>query len=248
MAKCRIIGVLAVRNGRLVKSYGYSAWRPAGDLLSALRNLDEWGADEIVVLDISRRPSLDPSVLAQIQASKLSTPLAYGGGIRAEEDFRQLMEVGCDRFVLETVAFDNPSLITRFSNIVGAQALILALPIQIKDGMAWVWRPESGIPWEDLSSTVLGLPVSEFIVMSVDSDGIEGRFPYQLLSVCGGLPKQSVIWFGGLDLKSSLKCFQNPLTAAVAFGNRLHDSELDLPLIRRYSLNADADVREFRLS
>ncbi|HWA28516.1 MAG TPA: HisA/HisF-related TIM barrel protein [Lacunisphaera sp.] len=238
MASKRLIGILTVRHGRLCKSYGYAAWRPAGDLTTALRNLDRWSADEIVVLDISRRPGLDPAVLRQIADAKVATPLAYGGGIRGVADVEQLMALGCDRFVVESVLYEDPVTLQNIADLAGHQALIGSIPLCRTPGGWALWRPyppAEGANFESLDAIlrhVARQPVSEYFVTAVGTEGRAGGFPLELVDALRGLPESSVIWFGGLDCATASHCLREPVTAAVAFGNLLHDSELALPHLR----------------
>ena len=73
----RLIGLIAVKDAQVVKSYGYSFWRPGGDLATCLRNLDRWLVDEIAIVDISRGGVLDERVLETIRRTPISTPLVY---------------------------------------------------------------------------------------------------------------------------------------------------------------------------
>jgi cyclase len=233
MAFKRIIGVLTVRDGRLVKSYGYKRWRPAGGLVTALRNLDRWGADEIVVLDISRRAGLDAEILAEIKTARVTTPLAYGGGIRSAEHVHRLMEAGCDRFVIELALFSTPELVHRLAELVGRQALIGSLPILTGENAPAIWRPETPLDWADWRERVMRLPVSEFFVTAAKAEGSAGAFPAELPPLFAGWPAGSVIWFGGLDIPAAKACLSRPETVGVAWGNPLHESELALPQLRR---------------
>jgi cyclase len=233
MAFKRILGVLTVRDGRLVKSYGYERWRPAGGLVTALRNLDRWGADEIVVLDISRRAGLDSEILAEIKTARVSTPLAYGGGIRSAEDVHRLMAAGCDRFVLEHALFSTPELVHRLAELAGRQALIGSLPILTGENAPAIWRPETPLAWADWRKRLMLLPVSEYFVTAVKAEGNEGAFPEELPALFAGWPAGSVIWFGGLDISAAKACLSQPETVGVAWGNPLHEHELALPKLRR---------------
>jgi len=234
MAFKRILGVLAVRDGRLVKSYGYNRWRPAGGLVTALHNLDRWGTDEIVVLDISRRATVDPEVLAQIKSARVSTPLAYGGGIRRPDDLSRLMDIGCDRFVVESLLFDAPDTVHRLADLAGRQALIASLPmVSTTVGGPAIWRPSGALPFAGWRERLRMLPVSEYLVIATEAEGAEGNFPKALLDTLAGFPEGSLLWFGGLDLGSARACLARPETIGVAWGNLLHERELAVPLLRR---------------
>lgn len=240
MAFKRIIGVLTVKDGRLVKSYGYTAWRPAGRLGSALRNLDRWGADEIVVLDISRRAGLDDGVLREIAAARIATPLAYGGGIRSVGDIRRLMDLGCDRFVVESLLFADPAGLREMAAVAGRQALIGSLPLKLEKGVVSLWRPTGYEPLALWRESLLAAPVSEFLLTSVPSEGGRGTFPAGLVEAVDWLPDGSAILFGGLDGPAALGALARRAVTAVAFGNLNHETELALPRFRRAALAGGA--------
>ncbi len=254
MASKRLLGTLTVKDGQLVKSYGYSSWRPAGDLTTALRNLDRWAADEIVVLDISRRPGLDSAVLRQLADAKVATPLAYGGGIRSVADVERLMALGCDRFVVESILYEDPVTLQRIADLAGHQALIGSVPL-CRTAAGWsLWRPypaSEGTPFDSLAAILRHVtvqPVSDYFVTAVWNEGQAGEFPLELVEALTGLPESSVIWFGGLDRTTAAHCLRAPETAAVAFGNLLHDSELALPHLRADLLAGSNALRPVRLS
>jgi cyclase len=252
----RIIGVLTVEDGRVVKSYGYTARRPAGGLVSALKNLDRWAADEIVVLDISRRGRLDPAVLQQIAKAKISTPLAYGGGIRSIKDVRTLMDLGCDRFVVESVLFDQAENLQAFAALAGRQALIGSVPVRFEQETVSLWRPgptpEHAGGWTPLAPWVERLassPVSEFLITSVPTEGHAGKFPVRLLDALSWLPEGSAIVFGGLDQVTARAALDHRATSAVAWGNINHEMELALPNLRSVGMRRESEsiVRTIRL-
>lgn len=245
-ASKRLLATLTVRHGRLVKSYGYAAWRPAGDLCSALRNLDRWAADEILVLDISRRPGLDPVVLEAIARAKISTPLAYGGGIRSREDLLRLMDLGCDRFVVETLLYTpaGQATLATLATLAGRQALVGAVPVRPSPATPGDWllaSPQPDLPPLALAEVVpllLSSPVSEYLIISAASEGRPGAFPAGLTDAFSALPLQSALWFGGLDEPAALACLGHAATAGVALGHPFLEKELALPLLRAALLRA----------
>jgi len=247
MAYKRLVGVVTVKDGQVVKSYGYRFWRPAGQLRTALMNLDRWLVDEILVLDISRSDRMDPRIVAEIRASRISTPLAYGGGIRSPEDVDCLLAAGCERFVLETMLFRFPERIGRLADKVGAQALIASLPLSSAHGGCWQEDRHYAARWgaadTECDTTHFcrkcnDWPVAEVLAIDSTNEGFAGRF--SLVSSEGGHPlaelRKGIIWFGGIDQKQAATLLQSRNTVAVGFGNFNFEKEVAMRSLRRFVL------------
>jgi cyclase len=244
MAFKRIISTLFVKDARVVKSYGYRFWRPAGELRSALQNLDRWQTDEILVIDISRRAGLDPKVLREITSAGISTPLVYGGGIRTEEDIHRLLDVGCDRIVLENLALYQPDQIHEFSNLVGSQALIGSLPVVKTQQGIHLWQKESGqdapLGIQEVLSRYEALPLSEVLLIDATHEGFSGRGHIGMETCVDTFPgSKGIIWFGGLDASIATRLLRHHRTVAVAFGNVNFERELRVPATRKAILGRE---------
>jgi cyclase len=246
----RLIGVITVKDGQVVKSYGYRFWRPAGGLGTALKNLDRWQVDEILVLDISGREAPEPALVREIKNARISTPLTYGGGIHRPEHVDELLAAGCERFVLETMAFAYPERVAKLADRVGAQALIASMPcVQAKDD-AWSVKPgfyrsksstRDAFVIEEALKISNDLPVAEVLAIDRNHEGYKGRF--SILSAEGKHPFQNlqkgIIWFGGLDLKKAINLMMDPSTVAVGVGHINFEREVAMRLFRRSLLKAD---------
>lgn len=239
MAFKRIISTLLVKDGMVVKSYGYRSWRPAGKLRSALQNLDRWQTDEILVIDISRRAGLDPVVLRDITSAGISTPLVYGGGIRTEEDIHRLLDVGCDRMVLESLALYEPDRIHEMANLVGSQALIGSLPVVTTPQGIHLWQDAArGI--EEIFSHYETLPLSEILLIDAAHEGFAGKGHVGVESCIDTYPgSKGIIWFGGLDESVATQLLRHHRTVAVAFGNVNFERELRVPTTRKAILGRE---------
>jgi len=254
----RVIGMVTVRDGRAVKSSGYARWQPAGGIRSALLNLDRWGADEIVLTDVSRRDRIDPAVLVEIGRTPLSTPLTYGGGLRSLTDVQRVMAVGVDRVVVESMAWDDPDELQRIAEVIGAQAVIVSLPVaRSSEGPSRAWtppaaptrRPDLLIDWEE---RLRGLAFEELLVSDVTAEGSSGAFALDAdEEVVGMLARlgRPVIWFGGVDHAAATRLIGQQLTTGIAIGNPLHEHELVIPHLRTALRAVDPDgVRAVRPS
>ena len=253
MAFKRIVSTILVKDGLVVKSYGYRQWRPAGRLRSALQNLDRWLADEIMVLDVSRKPEIDPKVLAEIRSAGISTPLIYGGGIRTKDDILRLLDAGCDRLVLESLMWEDSERLNDFADLVGTQALIGSLPVtRTADGIRVFSYQDSIFPNCTLTEAILhyeALPVSEILLVDADHEGTAGTGHADTKLLSSELPgKKAFIWFGGLNRVVANELLAQPRTAAVAFGNANFERELNVPITRDLLLkNRQHAVRGARM-
>ena len=53
MLKKRIVATLVIKDGLVVQSRGFTRYMPVGKPAIAMEFLDDWGIDEIILLDIS---------------------------------------------------------------------------------------------------------------------------------------------------------------------------------------------------
>jgi cyclase len=239
MAFKRLIAVLCVKNDMVVKSYGYNCWRPAGKLIPALRNLDRWRVDEILVLDISRSGSLNWAILSAIRDSKISTPVIFGGGIRTREDALKVIASGCDRIVVETLLFKEPDVIDSIANTIGIQAIIGSLPISTNNGQVRSSLSHiDGIPskWRDIHTIeeiwefYYAMPISEILAIDAVNEGSQGFFSLtttdSIKEILRSYQHKSVIWFGGIDDSIGRDLLLLPSTVGIALGNMNFEREV----------------------
>ena len=142
MLKVRLIPVLLLMNGRLVRSEGFESHQIIGDPLHEVRRFNEWMVDELIYIDITRRGEFaggrgDLKVAGF--ADSLSTldavsescfmPLTWGGRIRTVADMRERISRGADKVTINTAAVATPGLIESGARMFGSQAILLVLPI-----------------------------------------------------------------------------------------------------------------------
>lgn len=231
----RLISTITVRDGQVVKSYGYNFWRPAGGVESILRELDSWQVDEILLLDISRKQGLDETLLAKIGSTNITTPLIYGGGISNQEDIRRLLGVGCDRFVLESLVFRNPKAVLSLSRIFGSQALIASVPMirQHGDTLQVAITGQTSVPKllsiEKAAGDIQQSGVSEVLIIDRANEGFVGGYSL------GGDPQlehlfqlaKGILWFGGISAQQAAELLNQPETVGVGVGKSLLERELE---------------------
>jgi len=224
MLKKRLIGVVTVRNGWAVQSFGYRRHLPLGRPECLVENLDRWGADEILVQVIDRSigdrgPDFD--LLARLGRLGLETPLIYGGGIASAEHAVRAIQSGADRVTLDQALHRMPDEVRRMSARLGAQALIAVLPVRFGASILRHDYPtRQCLPFGDgVPALIADRVVSELMLIDWQNEGgVTGFEPARL----GELPCPEVplILFGGFsDPVTTRRFLEHPAVAAVAVGN-----------------------------
>jgi phosphoribosylformimino-5-aminoimidazole carboxamide ribotide isomerase len=149
-----------------------------GDPLELAKRYVAGGARWVhaVDLDAARtgRPVNRSTILAI--AAALEVPVQSGGGVRTEDDVRELLGGGVRRVVLGTVALDDPALARRLSaEFPGRVALGIDYRLGA-DGQTEVavrgWKEGSGRSVADVLGDLAGAGMAAVIVTAIDRDGM----------------------------------------------------------------------------
>ena len=234
MLKKRLIGVVTVRNGWAVQSFGYRRYLPLGRPECLVENLDRWGADEILLQVVDRSlpghaaQGPDLELLRRVGRLGIGSPLVYGGGIRCEEDALQVVESGADRVLLDALLHDNPLAMGGISAMLGAQAVIGSLPLSYGAlGLVHLnYRTGTSAPMSSglVQMLASGL-VSEVLVTDHLHEGDAAGFDERLVEdfPVRGMP---LIAFGGIsESEQQASLLGREAVSAIAVGNFLNYRE-----------------------
>jgi imidazole glycerol-phosphate synthase subunit HisF len=229
--KKRLVGVITVKNGYAVQSFGYNKYLPMGAPNVLVENLDRWGVDEIILQCIDRSRNgegPDLALLEKISSEGRSTPLIYSGGINSVESAIMAIQAGADRICIDSLLHDSPQSLENVSSRLGAQALIASLPVSCEpEGLRWLdYRTGKLKEMDDCIIDILqNNIISEALVIDWKNEGYKSRFDMEILSQFPSI-QTPLIAFGGLSDPSQLKeVLQLPNIAAVAVGNFLAYTE-----------------------
>jgi cyclase len=234
--KKRLIGVITVKDGWAVQSFGYRRYLPLGRPEVLAENLDRWGADEILLQCIDRStlgigPDLD--LLGRVAAAGLSTPLIYSGGIRSVEDAVAAVRAGADRVCVDALLHDDLATAAQLGGPLGAQAIIAALPLsKVAGRIAWFdYRTRTdGAFSPELLDLLKSRAISEALVIDHHHEGMPGAFDQALVELDLGLP---LIAFGGISEPGQIAALLGrDNVVAVGIGNFLNYREHALQTYR----------------
>ena len=201
----RIIPCLDVSAGRVVKGVNFVELRDAGDPVEVARRYDEQGADEITFLDITASSDDRDIILHVVEqvAEQVFIPLTVGGGVRAVEDVRRLLNAGADKVSMNTAAVNNPQLVHDASSKVGSQCIVVA--IDAKQTAPGKWevfthggRRNTGLDAIEWARKVAALGAGEILLTSMDRDGTRNGFDLALTRAVSDAVRIPVIASGGV--------------------------------------------------
>jgi cyclase len=212
----RIIPCLDVTAGRVVKGINFVELRDAGDPVEIARRYDEQGADEITFLDITASSDERDLILHIIEAvaAEVFIPLTVGGGVRATEDVRRLLNAGADKVSINTSAVTNPQLVFDASQKYGSQCIVVAIDAKRAGPGKWEvfthgGRKGTGLDAVEWAQKMEQLGAGEILLTSMDRDGTRSGFDLDLTRAVSNAVAIPVIASGGVgglqDLADGVK-------------------------------------------
>jgi cyclase len=204
----RIIPCLDVDAGRVVKGVRFVDIVDAGDPVEVAARYDEQGADEIAFLDITASSDGRDTMVDVVEAvaARVFIPLTVGGGIRALEDVRRLLNAGADKVSINTAAVADPDFVARAARRFGSQCIVVAIDARRVPGEGEArWevhthggRRGTGLDAVEWARRVAELGAGEILLTSMDRDGTRSGFDLGLTRAVSDAVTVPVIASGGV--------------------------------------------------
>ena len=261
MLRTRLIPVLLLQNGLLVRSESFSIHQVVGNPIHEARRFSDWNVDELVYLDISRGGDYDirrddhkvanltsPMEILEAVSQSCFMPLTWGGGIRTVEDMRECFRRGADKVSVNTAAFRDPQLIRDGSRTFGSQAIVICIDVRRRgDGTPEVvidgGREPTGVDPADWAREVVAQGAGEILLQSIDRDGTARGYDLDLIRAVGPASAVPVIALGGVGHYDHFGDGWSAGANAVAAANIFHFKELSDRNAKRAMARAGIPVR-----
>lgn len=208
----RIIPVLLLQNGGLVKSVKFKDYRYIGDPINAVRIFNDSYADEIVILDIeaSRKGTVIELQLVKEVGEEANMPFSVGGGITTINTIYELLKNGAEKVILNTVALKDPGFVKEASDNFGSSTISVC--IDIKKSLLGKYgiyshsdKKTLSIPYMDYIRKIEDAGAGEIIIQSVDNDGVMKGYDTRLYENISKEINVPVIALGGAGDVSDLE-------------------------------------------
>mgnify|MGYP000019675983 FL=1 len=251
----RIIPCLDVENGRVVKGVNFVDIRDAGDPVEIAMRYNEQGADELCFLDITASHEGRDTTVHTVEqiAEHVFIPLTVGGGIRAVEDIRTMLNAGADKVSINTAAIHNPELVRESAQRFGSQCIIVAIDAKRVDDVEGQprWeifthggRKPTGIDAVAWAVRMAELGAGEILLTSMDRDGTKNGFELGVTRAITDAVEIPVIASGGVGTLDHLVdgVIQGGADAVLA-ASIFHFGEYTVPQAKAYMAQHGIEVR-----
>ncbi len=248
MLKQRLIPVLFIKNGLIVRSEKFVNHKIIGNVINEVKRYNQWDIDELIYIDISRNTFYDSrrddhkiqSVksiddILDLVSQECFMPLSFGGGIRSLNTIKKYLKNGADKVVLNTMLYENPKEVKKAIEIFGAQAIIASLDYKKINGEVEFYK-DFGKSQLDMFSldTIIKyieeLGCGEIFLNSIDRDGTgEGYDLGTIRRVVKNTNLPVIACGGAIDIFDFEEVASTDGLSGVAAGNMFHFTENAYP-------------------
>ncbi|QOY52685.1 AglZ/HisF2 family acetamidino modification protein [Candidatus Sulfurimonas baltica] len=188
MLRTRIIPCLLLKNESLVKTVKFKEYNYVGDPVNTVRIFNELEVDELMFLDIfasKENRSINFKILQDI-ANECFMPLSYGGNITSLEDAKRIFEIGFEKVVINSNAFDNLKLIEEIAKYFGNQSVVGSIDIKKSFfGSQKIYshhgKKKQNVEIVDWAKQLENAGVGELLITSIDKEGSWDGYDIELI-------------------------------------------------------------------
>ncbi len=231
----RVIVCLDVKNRRVTKGVKFKDNVDVGDVVELADRYCREGADELVFYDIMASAEHRPIDLEMVAdaARKVFIPFCVGGGIRSAVDMRNALLAGADKVSLNSLAVQNPAVLTESANAFGRQCVVLGLDAkrvgvssEFPSGyQVFIHGYRTPTQWDVVAwakeATRLG--AGEICLNAIDTDGVRNGYELEITRKVADAVSVPVIASGGAGTVGHLvDAFQEGHADAALVASMVH--------------------------
>jgi imidazole glycerol-phosphate synthase subunit HisF len=265
MLKKRLIPILFLKNGLIVRSQEFNDFRELGNPVEQLRRLNDWEADELVYVDITRSGQydlkrddlkfrLDKTVLEILKTIGRNSfmPLTFGGRIFSFDTAAAVIEGGADKVVINTGAHRDPKLIPSVARQYGSQCVVFGIDVKAEGSgpearhAAFTNQGTEKVDIDpvELARKAVEWGAGEIFLNSIDRDGTASGFDLEIIRRISSAVSIPVVACGGAG---ATRHFQQVLmetnASAVAAGNIFNFTENAYSRIKKELIQKGCGLR-----
>jgi len=212
MLKTRVIPVLLIKDGGLIKTIGFGKEKYVGDPINAIRIFNEKEVDELVLLDImaSKEKRNPPFERIEEVVSECFMPLCFGGGVNDIEDMSRIFGLGIEKIALNHILLFDLGFLKRSAEQFGSQSVVAS--IDVKKNLWGNYKVYSHVDGRTMDRDPIEFAreieeagAGEIFLNSVDMDGTFNGYDLRLVKDVSEAVDIPVIACGGAGTIADLR-------------------------------------------
>lgn len=231
----KIIPCLDTRDGKLVKGVHFVDVKELGDPVDFAKKYSDAGADELVILDITKTTDghqLRTQMIADV-ANTIDIPLTVGGGIASVQDIQDALDAGASKVGINSAAVKNPDFINEAVAKFGSDAVTIAVDMAYDEakGDYFVYT-NAGQTQIDINALEWCKECEErgagaLLITSIDTDGAYTGFDIPFLKLASETVSIPIIASGGASgIQDFIDLFQQTNLEAGLAASIFHKGEV----------------------
>ena len=228
----RIISRVDIKNDSLIKSIQFDGVKKIGDPVEhAIRYFKE-GIDEIFLINNTGSlydTKLDGNIINKIR-SKVSIPIAGGGGISNLKDAKNFITNGCDKVVINSLIHENPKNFSEIVSLFGSSSVVGSIQYnrEQKDSTLYkMAREKTGVNLSDTIKRYIDLGCGEILITEISRDGRYLGLDQDLVDVVKKFEETPILIGGGFSGYDDINKFNNH-ASGIVMSSALHYKKINL--------------------
>jgi cyclase len=222
----RVIPVLLLRKGSLIKTFQFKKEKYVGDPINAVRIFNEKQCNELMLIDIDATRLRQEPNYEQIEkiTSECFMPVTYGGGISNVNQIKKLLQCGVEKVLINAAALSSLEIIREGSKKFGSSSIIAGIDIKRnfwnKEGVYnYVTQKTLAVDPLLYAKQLTQAGAGELLLYDVDRDGMQVGYNLALLEKIASSVSVPVIICGGAHTIEDFKLAVKAGASAVAAGS-----------------------------
>ena len=261
MLKKRLIPVLFIKNGHIIRSESFRDHKIIGNVVNEVRRYNEWDIDELIYIDISKTEAHNSGrndhniqcvesieQIIALVAKECFMPLTFGGGIRSLEKIERFLKIGADKVVINTLLFESPHIVKQAVNKFGSQAIVACLDYRVVNGDIRFYSNSGTVEQDhnlvDLVALIKDIGCGEVFINSIDNDGAAEGYDIASIKILADLFSIPIIVCGGAGCSFDFEDVSEiDSITGIAAGNLFHFTESAYPRAKKDLKNRGYNFR-----
>lgn len=194
-------------------------------------NFEALGFKRLHVVDLDGARSgkvINIKALKEI-TSRTNLIVDFGGGIKSEEDLKNVFEAGASAVSIGSIAVSDPDIVSLWADSFGAEKFIISADVRDNIVRTNGWTKNSGITLNQLISRYRNKNIRHVLCTDISRDGMLCGSNIELYkTIMEQFPDCKLIASGGISSLDDIKKLDEAKIPAVVIGKAIYEQQINL--------------------